>query len=530
MQVLTNQQMRTLESITVNDYKMPSLILMENAGVGVCAEIQNRFHSDATAVIVCGGGNNGGDGFVVARHLLNQNYGVKVFVIGDPSRIKGDAKINFDILTCLRADINFLMADPDTKGLEEAFDRCDFIVDAILGIGLKSEVNDITEKIILLMNNANRYIVAVDIPSGINGDDGIVMGQAVNADLTVTFDSPKVGNILFPGADHNGELVVKPIGIPAEGYKKIGCNYYIIDEKMILDGVPTRVRNSHKGSYGRAKVIAGSTGMAGAAILTCKAAIRTGLGLLRLYVPDSLNLIVRTSMPEVVTIPLQEMRKGVIGITHIAGIIEDSTKSKVFTIGPGCGATPELGDLIRRAIQMVEIPLVLDADALNVLAKDLHVLGDKKGTIILTPHISEMCRLTGKTIEEVLAHPVYTALDFAKEHDVIVVLKSARTIVATPDGQAYFNINGNSGMATAGSGDVLTGIITGLIAQKVDPLQACVTAVYIHGMTGDFVAKEKGEHGLIAGDLVEKLPYVIKALSEIKEKKNAKQKKWKTNI
>ncbi len=208
------------------------------------------------------------------------------------------------------------------------------------------------------------------------------MGEAVYAHKTITFDSPKCGNIMFPGADYNGELVIKPIGIPREIHEKMNLNYHLIDSELVSDGIPRRARNSHKGTYGKAKVIAGSTGMAGAAILTCKSALRSGLGLLRLYIPESLNHIVKTSVPEVVTIPLQEMRKGVIGITHIAGIIEDAVGSNVFTIGPGCGATSELSEIVKRTIQSIEIPIVLDADALNVLAKDLSVLKNKKGPVV----------------------------------------------------------------------------------------------------------------------------------------------------
>ena len=512
MNIVTNQQMRAIDQMAINDYKIPGIVLMENAGMAVVEEIHKDFDSQNEAVIVCGGGNNGGDGFVIARHLINRGFKVNLFVIGDPTRIQGDARINYEIMTKLKVDLRILKTEEDVTMLESALHLSDFAVDAIFGTGLKSEVHGVGESIICLMNQLSKFIYSVDIPSGINGDDGNVMGEAVYAHKTISFDSPKCGNIMFPGADYNGELVIKPIGIPREIHEKMNLNYHLIDAELVSDGIPRRARNSHKGTYGKAKVIAGSTGMAGAAILTCKSALRSGLGLLRLYIPESLNHIVKTSVPEVVTIPLQEMRKGVIGITHIAGIIEDAAGSNVFTIGPGCGATSELSEIVKRTIQSIEIPIVLDADALNVLAKDLSVLKNKMSPIVLTPHMGEMSRLTGKTIEEIEDHPIYTAVEFAKEHGVFVVLKSARTVVATPEGHVYVNLNGNSGMATAGSGDVLTGIITGLIAQGIDPFKAAVTGVYIHGMTGDVVADEKGEHGLLAGDLIEKLPYVIKEM------------------
>lgn len=513
MYIVTNQQMKAVDQMAINDYKIPGIVLMENAGLAVVEEINKQFEARSKAVIVCGGGNNGGDGFVIGRHLLNRGFELALFVIGSPERIQGDARINYEIMAKLHSGIQIIEDEAGIKQLESALKDSDFVVDAIFGTGLKSEIHGVAESVICVMNQWGQYIFAVDIPSGISGDDGNVMGEAVEADKTVTFDMPKCGNLLFPGADYNGDLIIKPIGIPYEVHEKLDFKYHTIDFDLALEGIPLRARNSHKGSYGKAKVIAGSTGMAGAAILTCKAALRSGLGLLRLYIPESLNHIVKTSVPEVITVPLQEMRKGVIGITHITSVIEDAADSNVFIIGPGCGVTSELSEIVKRSLQTVECPMVLDADALNVLAKDLSVLQERKAPVILTPHLGEMARLSGKTIEEIEHHPIFTAVEFAKEHGVYMVLKSARTVVATPEGKVYVNLNGNSGMATAGSGDVLTGIITGLLAQGIEPLKAALTGVYIHGRTGDAVAEEKGEHGLLAGDLVEKLPYVIKEMN-----------------
>lgn len=514
MKVALSDEMRKIDKIAIEKYGIPGVVLMENAGVSVLNEIVKAFEPDSKLTIVCGRGNNGGDGFVIARHLHERGYGVKVLILGNKEGIGGDALINYNIIRNLGVDIKEIIDDNGVIKLKENIVDYPIVVDALFGTGLNKDVEGIPERVINIINKYSKYTISVDIPSGIGGNDGKVYKVAVRAHKTITFGLPKCGNLIYPGADYNGELVIADIGIPNEIIRKMKLNHNLIDLDIIKDSLQPRKKDTHKGSYGKANVVAGSAGMSGAAILTCKSALRTGLGLLRLYIGESLNGIVKSGVPEAITVPLHEMRKGVIGINHIERIIDDTKGANVFTIGPGCGNTAEVAEIIKRVLIDVEIPMVIDADGLNVLAKNIEWLNEKKSRIIITPHLGEMERLTNISIDKIKSNLIRTVKNFSKNWGIIVVLKGASTIIASPEGEIFININGNPGMATAGSGDVLTGIITGLIAQGLDPLKAAVAAVYLHGLTGDKVACEKGEYGLLAGDLVEYLPYTIKEIVE----------------
>lgn len=512
MKLATNEQMAQVVKIAIKEFGIPGIVLMENAGFAMLHEIVKDFTPANRILIICGNGNNGGDGFVLARHLHQRGYPVQIFHVGYPEHLIGDSEVNFQIISRLKIPMARIHNEKDLPEFFVELSRCSLVVDSLIATGMFASAGGVDNTIIRAINEAACKVYSVDMPSGIGGNDGRVGSVAIRADKTVTFTLPKVGNLLYPGAEYNGELVIRDIGIPKEVVEEVPMNYEVITRDMVVDMIPKRDRNSHKGYYGKAKMIAGSMSMAGAAILTTKAALRSGLGMARLYVPDSINHIMKTAVPELITIPFQELRKGVIGINHIDTILKDAPDSDVFAVGPGCGISFELEEIVKNLIEKVPCPLILDADALNVLAKDITVLKDKQAPIIITPHMGEMSRLTGKPLEEILENPVFTARDFAVEWQIYVVLKSARTVVATPEGKVYVNINGNSGMSTAGTGDVLTGIITGLVGQGLSPLQAAICGVFIHGMTGDDVAERIGEHGLLAGDLVEALPYTLKKL------------------
>lgn len=514
MKVVLNDEMRLIDRTSIEKYGIPGVVLMENAGISVVNEIVDNFNFDSKFTIVCGRGNNGGDGFVVARHLHDKGYGVNVFILGDKEVIKGDALINYKIITNLGISIKEIKNEDDLVKLKESIISHSIVIDGLFGTGLSKEVQGIPEKVINIINKYSKYTISIDIPSGIGGNDGKVFGTPIKANKTITFCLPKCGNLVYPGAEYNGKLVIRDIGIPNEVIKNVELKHNLIDIEIVRKGLPSRKKDTHKGTYGKANVIAGSAGMTGAAILTCKSALRTGTGLLRLYVGESINHIVKTGVPEAITVPLQEMRKGVIGIHHIEKIINDAKEANVLTIGPGCGSTSELAEIIKQVLAKVEIPIIIDADGLNVLSRDKEWFLEKKSKIVITPHIGEMARLTNIPIEEIRHDLIKVAKDFATKWGVVVVLKGASTIVASPEGEIYINVKGNPGMATAGSGDVLTGIITGLIAQGLEPLKAAITAVYLHGLTGDKVAYDKGEYGLLAGDLVESLPYTIKDIVE----------------
>ncbi len=509
MKLALNEEMREVDQITIEKYGIPGVVLMENAGNAVVDEVLKIESSVQRVLVICGTGNNGGDGFVVARHLHNANKEIRVFIVGQPKDITGDAELNYQVLRKLDIQIDNVNDQGGLMKLEKLIPSQDVVVDAILGTGLVDSVQGIHKGVIETINRLSKYTVSVDVPSGVSGNTGKIMGEAVRAKKTVAFALPKIGNILYPGADYNGELVIRQIGIPKKAIREVGMKHHIITRDHITRLLPERPQNSHKGTYGKANIIAGSSGMTGAAILTCKAALRSGLGLLKLYIPESLNLLITTSVPEVVTVPLNEMRRGVININQISKIIDDSKDIDVVAIGPGCGTASEMSELVRQMIESVDCKMVIDADGLNVLAKNVKWLEHRKSEIVLTPHPGEMARLTGLTIEEVTENPIETALQFATEYGVLVVLKSSRTIIATPQGEIFVNLTGNSGMATAGSGDVLTGIITGFIAQGMAPREACILSVYIHGRAGDIMAGRKGEFGLLAGDIVSGLTHTI---------------------
>jgi len=512
MKLATNEQMAQVTKIAVKEFGIPGVVLMENAGFAVLREIAKDFTPRERIVIICGNGNNGGDGFVVARHLHQRGYTLHLFHVGYPEHLIGDSEINYNILTKLGVPMSRIHGEKDLPELYMELSRCGLVVDSLIGTGMPVAAGRVEQKIIEAVNEASCKVYSVDMPSGVGGNDGRIGAAAIRADKTIAFTLPKVGNLLYPGAEYNGELVIRDIGIPKQIVDEVPMPYEVITRERVVPLIPQRDRNSHKGYYGKARMIAGSMSMAGAAILTTKAALRSGLGMARLYVPESINHIMKTAVPELITIPFQELRRGVIGINHIDTILKDAPDSDVFTIGPGCGISFELEEIVKNIVEKVTSPIVLDADALNVLAKDVSVLERKQAPIVITPHMGEMSRLTGKPLEEVTAHPVFTARDFAVTWQVTVVLKSARTVVATPEGKVYVNINGNPGMSTAGSGDVLTGIITGLLGQGLSPLDAALAGVFVHGMTGDRVAERLGEHGLLAGDLVESLPYTLKEL------------------
>ena len=512
MKLAINSEMKRLDEMAIEDYEIHSAVLMENAGVCVAREIL-EMDDVKNVTLICGTGNNGGDGFVIARHLHNREISVKIFVIGNMKDLGGDALNNLNILRKMELSIENIKELNNVVRLEKAIKASDLTVDAVFGTGFDRPLETLHVNVFDLVNENSDYILSVDIPSGINGDDGFADQHAIRANKTITFTVPKCGNILYPGCEFNGELLVRGIGIPVGLVENMKIKRNIITEESVMAFFPWRKAFSHKGDYGRVNLIAGSIGMTGAAILACRSALRSGIGLLKLYIPESLAMLITHSVPEAITIPLQEVRKGVIGITHFERIIEESESADVVAIGPGCGNTAETSELVRRIIQELEKPVVIDADGLNAIARNVNILNEKKSTIVLTPHPGEMARMIGKTTEEITNRPVETAREYAQKWDVVIVLKGARTVVAAPNGDIYINTTGNSGMATAGSGDVLTGIIAGLIGQGLTPLQAARLGVYVHGRSGDSSAEYKGEYGLLAGDIVEGLIYTMKEMA-----------------
>lgn len=512
MKLLKAEEMKTIDHRASSEFGIPSLILMENAGLRTLEVIEDILGETRrkSIIILAGKGNNGGDGLVVARHLLNSGAMVKVFFTGQVDKLTSDSRVNYEILMRMGASIIPLSSEQDLDRLMLSLMNADLIVDALYGIGFKGSLNPFDSRLVEMVNWCRAPVVAVDIPSGVEADSGRVHGEAIKADHTVTFALPKIGLVLEPGKEYVGTLSVADISIPAVLLEDKNIKTNLINEQIVRTMLKPRAADSHKGTYGHTLVIGGSPGMAGAVMMAALAALRTGAGLVTAAVPESLTTVVDSNLVEVMTAPLAETGHSAIAPEALPAIENLLGTVSVCAIGPGMSRYPEAGAIVRFVLERSGIPLVIDADGLNALDNDITILKDRQVPIILTPHPGEMARLTGKSIEEIQSDRLETAREFAQKWGVTLVLKGNKTVIANPSGEAYINISGNPGMATAGSGDVLCGIISGLIAQGLKPQDAAFIGVYLHGLAGDLAAELRGERGLIAGDLISCLPQVLK--------------------
>jgi NAD(P)H-hydrate epimerase len=515
MNIVTATQMQTLDRRTITEHRVPSLTLMERAGLGTADFINSRFSPLAgkRITIVCGKGNNGGDGLVVARLLRQRRAVVTVLLVAPASALSRDAAVMYR--RWLRsagtaATKPFKSADP----AEALLRNSDVIIDALLGTGLSTEVTGTYAEAIRIMNEAGRAIVALDMPSGIHADDGAMLGHAVRATATVTFGLPKLGLYLGAGIDHAGAVHVVDIGIPAAYVNDIDSRIFLITDAAVRAALPRRAAASHKGTYGHAGILAGSVGKTGAAALAAKAALRTGAGLVTVGVPASVNDVLEAKLLEAMTLPLPETKARTLAAAGLDRILAFIQARTALAIGPGLSTHPETVALVHALMKHLDRPCVLDADALNALASRAALLTQCKVPPILTPHPGEMARLEADaTAQSVNADRLGTAIRFARERGVFLVLKGARTVIARPDGVTMICPTGNPGMATAGTGDVLTGMLVGLLAQRVPPWEAACAATFLHGAAGDLAARRLGQAGLIAGDLIEQIPYALQAVN-----------------
>lgn len=512
MKVVTPAQMREIDSRTINRIGIPGAVLMENAALAVVEEITRSLGCVAgkNIVILAGKGNNGGDAFAAARHLYNKGAVLNVYILADRNSISGDARINLDILEHMDIYPIELTHDSQFDSLINNLRAADLVVDGIFGTGLKGEITGLAEKVIRSVNDEARQVISIDIPSGVDGETGKIPGICVKAHKTVTFGLPKTGLIIHPGCEYTGELTVADISIPAKVINGLDIRLNLIEQKHVSKLIPKRFDNSNKGDYGKILIVSGSTGMTGAGCLAAGAAFRTGAGLVYLGVPASLVSIYDSLLAESVTIPLEDNGNGYLTENCANQVLDRMKHISAAAVGPGMSLNADTCEVVYKIIESSDIPLVLDADALNAVSKDTSILKKLKTEAVITPHPGEMSRLAGITIEDVQNNRIETAREFAARWKMVTVLKGSRTVVAVPDGTVYVNVTGNPGMATAGAGDVLTGVITGLIGQGVKPADAAVAGVYLHGLAGDIVAKMKGVHGLIAGDLVGSLPYAVR--------------------
>jgi NAD(P)H-hydrate epimerase len=514
MKLVTAEEIKGLDQKAMTLFGIPGMVLMENAGLqGITAIQEILLRLEGKRILIFAGkGNNGGDGFVIARHLTNKGAEVKVFLLGRPEEIKGDAAQNLHILNKMEIKIYPLVTEKDLQRVDIALHYANLLVDAIYGTGFKGSALGVTGEAIRRINSAKKPVVAVDIPSGLEADTGRVLGPCVKATCTVTFGLPKLGLFLDPGARYAGTVKVADISLPHRLMDYSQLKHNLITRNWCQGLLPSRDVAGHKGTYGRVLVAGGSMGMTGAVSLAAKAALRSGAGLVTALVPASLEKILAAKTTEVMTYPLPDVDGGYLSQEAVEPFLQAAEKASVIVLGMGLGDHRETIRWLHQVLPAIKAPVVLDADGLNGLVGHTNLLSRMTGPVVVTPHPGEMSRLVGISAPRVQDNRIKIARQAAAEWKAIVVLKGAGTIVANPEGEVYINTSGNPGMATGGTGDVLAGIIAGLIAQGLEPVQAAGVGVYAHGAAGDEAAQAKGQMGLIAGDVLDALPEVWRGL------------------
>ncbi|MBI4687567.1 MAG: NAD(P)H-hydrate dehydratase [Nitrospirae bacterium] len=550
LKVATAKEMQEIDRVTIEKYGIAGAILMERAGLAVAERINELFFQESGArsqesenppsppftkggqrgikiIVLCGGGNNGGDGLVVARVLHSQGKDVIVYLSAGQEELKGDANINYNAAVKFGVRI-YPASKIFTRRLSLVTRHC-IIVDALLGTGLNKEVRKPLSDIINYVNKLNYPVISIDIPSGISSDTGQMMGCAIKAQYTVTFGLPKRGHLLYPGAGDTGNLYVEDIGFPDVLLKSDKIRANLIEKADAVKLMPKRPKYSHKGTYGPVLLIAGSRGKTGAAFMSAKACLRSGAGLVTIGTPETLMDIFQRRVTEEMVLPLHDKGNGTLSYKALEKILKFINKKiNVLAIGPGISVDEEISKLVCELILKSKIPMVIDADGINAIVGHRNILRKAKAPIILTPHPGEMARLlqgsnelrvTSDKLKEknllqsVEKDRINTAISFAKETETYLVLKGVPTIIASPKGEAFINSTGNPGMATAGTGDVLTGMISAFLAQGLSPKDASVLGVYMHGLTGDVAARKQGEHSLIASDIINAIPQAFKLIT-----------------
>ena len=505
MRILNADQMREADRRTIQDIGIASLVLMENAGRQVVAAVESLFPdlAERRIAIVCGKGNNGGDGFVAARTLQQRGFDVSVFVIGSVTEIKGDARTNLEILGRVGQPVVEVADETAWELHGTEITGHDLIIDALFGTGLTTPLSGFYETVVADINEAGVPVVAVDIPSGMSADTPDLIGDCIEATVTVTLGAPKLPLVLPPAEMKSGEVVIADIGIPSDVFDQLeGPQIELLTREQMRALMQPRAPDAHKGDFGRVLVVAGSVGKAGAAVLCGQGAMRAGAGLVTIASPESCQQTIAAHAAEYMTEGLDETEEGMVNhsaIDQVLGIDAD-----VVVAGPGLGQSDSVRAFVRELLDKCEGPLVLDADALNAFASEPAALVGREGRdLIITPHPGEMARLVGCTVDDLQADRMGIAMDFARRHKLYVVLKGYRTLVVTPDEKVFVNPTGSPGMATGGTGDVLAGMLASLLAQLLDAEAACKLAVYLHGSAGELADADSGEVSMTAGDLVE---------------------------
>ncbi|UCH00777.1 MAG: NAD(P)H-hydrate dehydratase [Deltaproteobacteria bacterium] len=508
MKVSTVGEMRDLDRRAVEEFKIPEMILMENAGEAVYFVIHNECGIRGKAfLILCGIGNNGGDGFVVARKLHSNGGRVKVFLLGDKEELKGSAKENFDIISSLHIEIERLTT---VDKIKSSLHYCDAVVDAIFGTGLTRDVGGIYREVSELINKSQRLVFSVDIPSGVNGNTGQIMGCAIKADYTITFGLPKLGNLLYPGFDLCGKLYVTHISFPSSlcdtDSIKVETNNPI--------QIPERAADTHKGDYGKALFIAGSSNYLGAPYFSALSFLKAGGGLSYLASPDSIAPFLANKGSEIVFVPQRETDNGSLSLKARGHLLEFSDRVDIVTIGPGLSLNEETQELVREVSKEIRRPLIIDGDGITAISRNIDIVKERRERTILTPHLGEMSRITEMDIGEIQKNRIPVLSRTCKELNAYIILKGAHTLIGYPDGHIFINMSGNPGMATAGSGDVLVGTIAAMFGLDLSIEDSTRMGVFIHGMAGDLAVRDIGADGIIAGDIMDYIPEAVRYCRE----------------
>lgn len=485
--LVNSREMRQYDQITSGHFKVPSLLLMEQAALACTEELEKCIDKAQAVLIVCGTGNNGGDGLAVGRMLMLKGYQVEIVLVGDRKKASEQNARQQEILLAYGVELKDKIPDGETYGN---------VIDAIFGVGLTREIGEPYKSVIEEMNKKSGLKVALDVPSGVSADDGAILGVAFRADITITFAFDKVGLHLWPGNECCGQIVVKEIGITKRSFLEQFPEVKAL-EPCDLELLKNRPSHSNKGTFGKVLVIAGSVNMAGAALLAGKSAYASGCGLIRILTPEENRIVIQTGLPEAVLSTYCSKE------TEWEGLEKVLEWADVILCGPGIGISACSKMLVEQVLRKAKVPVVLDADALNIISFNTKLLLDAQTDVIVTPHLGEMSRLIRRSVADIQKNLLDTAKEFARTYHVTCVLKDERTVIATARGELFLNLSGNSGMATAGSGDVLAGCISGLLAQRMRICNAVPLGVYLHGAAGDMMVQKTGQNGLMASDICE---------------------------
>jgi ADP-dependent NAD(P)H-hydrate dehydratase / NAD(P)H-hydrate epimerase len=504
MKISRVKEIQNMDKKAIEQYGISDNLLMENAGVATYLAIAKNFTIENNEFLIFSGvGNNGGDGLVLARKLFSNGAKVSIFILSDPEKYKNAARDNWHTVQKLNIPV---IIKPKIEEIESTIKSGNIIVDAIFGTGLTRDIEGYYFKIIQLINQKNNQVISIDIPSGIDGDTGIIKGVAIKANYTVTFGLPKIGNILYPGYEYTGNLYVSHISFPPELYNRDDLKIQINTPLKI----PARPTTGHKGTFGNALFISGARNYYGAPYFSSFSFLKSGGGYSRLAAPASIIPYISTRAHEVVFLPQKETSTGCLSLHNFNELLEWSNKMDIVIIGPGISLENDAQELARKLIIHIDKPILIDGDGLTALSQNISILENRKNATILTPHIGEMSRLLQQPVNKIKENPINLLQQFTKHFNVTVTLKGAHTIIGLPDGNIFINMTGNNGMASAGSGDVLTGTIAAMFCLGLPIESAARQGVLIHGFAGDLAAREKGEDGITAQDIMEALPEAMK--------------------